>query len=224
MFGFMLDVSILFTHYGTTVLLRWWRRVWFFDRLVWVVSPVVSYQLVVRILEGLERDACCGKNAKCPLLQRPFFSREENIVKKTEMPRRYVSSIFIPVKLEILSSGVNYLVHSRETQGTIVCQGQFFGDTISEFLLDHAGLLQTAGRAHGHVGITMDSFQQIHNPDVATSWQAKQHLHGVATTTPDIICQWIVDLKCSTLSPRTLVDSTLLLDAAIETIGTALEQ
>ena len=43
MFGFMLDVSILFTHYGTTVLLRWWRRVWFFDRLVWVVR-----QLVVR--------------------------------------------------------------------------------------------------------------------------------------------------------------------------------
>jgi hypothetical protein len=69
----------------------------------------------------------------------------------------------------------------------------------------------------------MDSFQQIHNPDVATSWQAKQHLHGIATTTPDIICQWIVDLKCSTLSPRTLVDSTLLLDVAIETIGTALE-
>jgi hypothetical protein len=25
MFGFMLDVSILFTHYGTTVLLRWGR-------------------------------------------------------------------------------------------------------------------------------------------------------------------------------------------------------
>jgi len=48
MFGFMLDVSILFTHYGTTVLLRWWRRVWFFDRLVWVVR-----QLVVRnFLEG----------------------------------------------------------------------------------------------------------------------------------------------------------------------------
>ena len=69
----------------------------------------------------------------------------------------------------------------------------------------------------------MDSFQQIHNPDVATSWQAKQHLHGIATTTPDIICQWIVDLECSTLSPRALVDSMLLLDAAIETIGTALE-
>ena len=75
MFGFMLDVSILFTHYGTTVLLRWWRRVWFSDRLVWVGRILKWWS---EILAGWTMKCLCGKNAKCPLLQRPFFS-----VKKT---------------------------------------------------------------------------------------------------------------------------------------------
>jgi hypothetical protein len=75
----------------------------------------------------LDNDACCGKNAKCPLLQRPFFSREENIVKKTEMPRRYVSSIFIPVKLEILSSGVNYLYIQGKRRGRLSVRVSFLG-------------------------------------------------------------------------------------------------
>ena len=52
--------------------------VWFFDRLVWVVSPVVSVNWWTENFRRLDNDACCGKNAKCPLLQRPFFS-----VKKT---------------------------------------------------------------------------------------------------------------------------------------------
>jgi hypothetical protein len=74
MFGFMLDVSILFTHYGTTVLLRWWRRVWFFDRLVWVVVNWWSENF--RRLDN--NDACCGKNAKCLSFNVPSFP-----VKKT---------------------------------------------------------------------------------------------------------------------------------------------
>jgi hypothetical protein len=75
MFGFMLDVSILFTHYGTTVLLRWWRRVWFFDR--WCGSYNVNWWSEnFRRLDN--NDACCGKNAKCLSFNVPSFP-----VKKT---------------------------------------------------------------------------------------------------------------------------------------------